>query len=347
MNPVFVHDPRRGTRSAQPVLARRQSGPRQGLDDQHDRICRGRRDQAHGGAADAGRLRADRRPLQEAVPQARRRRRRRADARVHRSERGRPDGQDAVRLVDRRRQEADQGWKCRRRSSTWSRSAGSTGGPCNISPVSTSRSWTRTITPKWRTCRRQYKEALEARESSIDSIARAMSELAASSKRHPPAAVAAVGDDAPDRGGDHRRRPRPRRAMARLRCRLPTRTCRSAPTARPATRTCRNCSRRPGSSSTAPRRKWVISFPARSTTIKVTPELKAQDRAGRRQLRRGDHPCALKASGASGARMDDLDALSLTRAGRSRRRRARSRNSSKRRRSRSSRSSWRSCASGC
>ena len=69
--------------------------------------------------------------------------------------------------------------------------------------------------------KRQYKEAVEARESSIDSIAKAMSELAASSN----APVFARGLAASSRGGRRRasfrprlrRRPRPPRPTARRR----------------------------------------------------------------------------------------------------------------------------------
>ena len=76
--------------------------------------------------------------------------------------------------------------------------------------------------------KRQYKEAAEARESSIDSIARAMSELAASSKAPsacgaPPPGGAGGATTPPDLPRP-RRRPRPRRATERRRCRSPTRT---------------------------------------------------------------------------------------------------------------------------
>ena len=122
--------PRR--RPARAVLARRQSRRRQGLGDQHASNtsrtarpscwkCRSPRPTSR-----------DRRPLQEAVPHARRRRRRRAGARVHRPERGRSARQDAVHLVDRRRQEADQAGGVADAHPPGRRSAGNTGGPCNI-----------------------------------------------------------------------------------------------------------------------------------------------------------------------------------------------------------------------
>ncbi|NJO54124.1 MAG: 4Fe-4S binding protein [Bacteroidales bacterium] len=72
-------------RPARPLRARRQPGPRQGLDHHQPRICRGQHDQADAGAADPGRLRPRRNPLQEAVPQAQGRHQRGGDPRVCRT----------------------------------------------------------------------------------------------------------------------------------------------------------------------------------------------------------------------------------------------------------------------
>ena len=70
------HEPSLRARSAaKPGVDRlvqpgRQSGRRQGLDHDHDRVCRGRHNQAHASAADTGLLCPGRDPVQEAVPQA-------------------------------------------------------------------------------------------------------------------------------------------------------------------------------------------------------------------------------------------------------------------------------------
>ena len=278
MNPVFVHDPRRGA-TCTALLARGQPRHRQGLGDDDDRVRRGRRDQAVRDADHAGRLRADRRPVQEAVPPAQ------ADAAgvpVHEyidlgpAERER---QDAVRLVDRRRQEADQGRgrrqdidsSGRERRRNWRT-------PAVCSPASTSHKLDADHHVELEALAPQYKEAVEARESSIeldragDVRARRLVEGAAG--RRPVAAPSAPARlSRPLRCGG---RPRRGRRPTARRCRSPKKTSPSAPTARPATRSSRSCSRRRGSSSTARPRKSATSSPARSARVKVTPELKSK-----------------------------------------------------------------------
>ena len=83
---------------------------------------------------------------------------------------------------------------------------------------------------------RQYKESVEARESSIDSIARAMSELAASSNAPPSNGFAAALMPGRRVRRPRRRRQARRRPTGRRWSRSPTKTSRSAPTARPAIR---------------------------------------------------------------------------------------------------------------
>ena len=111
--------------------------------------------------------------------------------------------------------------------------------------------------------KRQCKEAMEARESSIDSIARAMSELAASSNAPPFSGSRALrsGCDAPDLRPPRRRPGREgKRIGAGYACR---RGCRQVHQLQDLlSGDARNSLKRPGSSSTASRRKWVTSFPA-------------------------------------------------------------------------------------
>jgi len=114
----------------------------------------------------------------------------------------------------------------------------------------------------------QYKHAVDDRESSIDSIARAMSELAASSNA--PASGGLAGADAGAAA--------PAKAAAQTAAtngvrsfRLRMRTSPSATTARPAIRTWASCSKRRRSSSTAKPRKWVTSSRACSVVLKRRP----------------------------------------------------------------------------
>ena len=139
------------------------------------------------------------------------------------------------------------------------------------------------------TLRHQYEEAVEARETSIDSIAQAMSELAASSKapRRQADCPLALGGG-PAAAAARLRRLRRRRPTAR-RCRSPRTTSPSAPTARPATRSFPSCSRRPGSSSTA-RQGSRPPDPRRARPRDDHAGAQEQDRSGRRQLCRGNHP---------------------------------------------------------
>ena len=180
MSPVFVHDPRQ-TRPQEPLLARRQPGPRQGLDHHHPHLCRGWRDQADAGAADPGRLRPRRNALHEAVPQAQGRHQRGGDPRVRRAAAQRPRRQDGVRVGNRRQAAADQAGGVERHRPP------RRGAPEVLADAALPRrprdrrSSMPTTAPSSRRCSPATRQAMTEKESSLDTIARAMSELAASS----------------------------------------------------------------------------------------------------------------------------------------------------------------------
>ncbi len=142
--------------------------------------------------------------------------------------------------------------------------------------------------------KRQYKEAAEARESSIDSIARAMSELAASSKAPsfsaPPSGSVAVG------ATTHLISARPRAGSGREGQRIgagvrsPTRTS-------PKCTNCKTCYQE--IPELFEKTRIVVDGAAKEVGHLIPGALDAhqghagtegQDRSRRRQLRRGDHP---------------------------------------------------------
>ena len=119
--------------------------------------------------------------------------------------RGRARGQDAVRLVDRRRQAADQDGGVGTPSSIWSRSAASTGAPCSTWPASDVAKLDADHRAELEALQAQYEEAAEAARSlARRHRPRRCRELAASSKA--PAVAAA------SRGARCRRRRLRRRA---------------------------------------------------------------------------------------------------------------------------------------
>ena len=182
MNPVFVHDPRKRLQAQHLVLARRQPGGRPGLGDAVDRICRRqRRDPAAEDPGDPGRLRLHRSALQQAV-QAAEVRRRRGGGRTTMSALNPADragktpfiyatdadkkliklsvGAAVIKLVEERRKY----WRTLQYLSGF-----------EIKHIDEAHR------VELDTLQLQYEESVKARESSLDQIARGMSELAASS----------------------------------------------------------------------------------------------------------------------------------------------------------------------
>jgi pyruvate-ferredoxin/flavodoxin oxidoreductase len=232
MNPVFVHDPRRARRctTGSPSTATPTS-TRPGRPHLEYRR-RERRPAADDDTADTGGVRPRRDPLQEAVPPAAAELEAIGASRSTSTSSCRAAARHGVPFIyatddDRA---PDQGRRARRRSSPWSRTGAATGRRCSTSPACTRRSSPR-CTERLRGPQGKYEQALAQRESSLDDIARAMSELAPRARRrsgsarsrrggHGAAAAASGRGRRPaDRGG--RRRwgdadlPRPGRRAAK------------------------------------------------------------------------------------------------------------------------------------
>ena len=283
MNPVFVHDPRRGpdlhsrfSLEGNPALDKDWSTTT--IEYVEDGATKLKDVAVH-----SGRLRADRRPVQEAVPRAQERRRRRSaprstsicpppSAKARRRSSGRSTTmkrlikvevhETLVHLVEERRQN----WR------TLQYLAG-----FDVAKLDADHNI------ELEALRHQYQEAVDQRETSIDSIAKAMSRARGFVQRaaggRPGAGPSARGAGGAGRSGPGRGEDQRRGAAA-----TPKRTSSSAATARPAIRNCRSCSRREGGR----RRRGEgggSPHPRRArASVKVTPELQSQDRTRRRQL---------------------------------------------------------------